>query len=232
MDSNQQTQIAEQTAQLGKKWEWIMIPGIIFVVFGIMTIGMPSTPITPTSMTGRALSLYFLISGCLRLIEAIGLKQYFDSERRYFLSILSFIVSALLFQLQNMQLFGIAVVLSIYFFSAAAAQLVRIVDLQKAPSWRWGFLSAGTTLALGVFVVYSFSPSQNFVPNDLIGLDLVATGISMIGFSWSINKFSAKYYSAAVTEPLRAESKKEEYRREPSPLRKREDSTTVSRDAH
>lgn len=228
MESNQQTQIAEQTAQLGKKWEWILIPGIIFVAFGIITL---SVPITPVSMTSTAVSLYFLISGSLRLIEAIGLKQYFDSERRFFLAALSLIMSALLFRLQNMQPFGIAIALSFYFFVAAAAQLVRRIDLQKAPSWRWAFVSVGTTLALGVHIVYSIPPLRTFVPSDLIGLDLIGTGISMIGFSQSIGKFSTKYYSAK--EPLRTESsRKEEYRKEPLPLRRREDSATISREAH
>lgn len=228
MVPNRKTQIVEETAQLGKKWDLVLVLGMTYLALAIIALAVPDT-IGP--QMHNALTLLFFASGGLRLIEVFSLRKNFGLERNLFPAILSLVAGIMLFRLQSMQAGGLGLVLSFYFLATATAQFVSFTDLMAVSPWRWALASAGTSLVIGVDTLFNFPLLVGFVPSDLVGIYLFVNGISMIGFSQSLKNFSAEFYS--TKETLRGDSgRKEDYQREPQALRKRDNSATVSHDGH
>lgn len=172
-----------QMIQLGHHWAWILVTGIIYIALGTFAFTMP---IASTFGITMAIGVIAIIAGVVHLVQAIRLRKEVGTGTRFLQSFLSVIVGGLMLRWPEGGMFGLALLLSFYFFVSAATQWILFSAVKPIGGYVWGLLSSILTFCLGAFIIFTFPLSALWVPGALFGIDLFFAGAAMIGLALSV----------------------------------------------
>lgn len=167
-----------------KNWGWLLAIGILLVLLGIVALAMP---IASTASLMVAVASLLVVGGIIHLVNAFKLRHFHGSFLRFFQAIIAIIGGALMFRYPAGGMLSIAVLLSFYFFSSAAFQLV-LSSSQETQGGIWGFIGATLSFLLGLYIVMSFPFSALWVPGVVLAIEFIYSGAAMIAVAASVRK--------------------------------------------
>jgi len=187
--------VVQENVVLGevqKNWGWLLALGILFLVLGIIGLGMT---FTLTMASVLFFGILILIGGVVQIIQSFKCRGW--------KSIIYHILIAVLYLLAGIFIVtnpaaASAVLTLLLALALIAVGLVRIVvafQLRGMKNWIWPFIGGILTVLLGLMIAVKWPVSGLFV----IGL-LVAIEMIIHGWSYLIIALAAKASSQAPEE--------------------------------
>ena len=169
--------------EVRKSWGWFLVFGILLMILGATCVGKAQTA---TTFSILALGWVLAISGVVWLVSSF----YAWSWGGFFVYLLNAIIRGvtgyLLIRHPDAGAEGVTMVLAALFivgglFRAAGASVIQF------PRWGWTVFAGLVSVALGVYLVATWSTSSTFFVGIAIGIDLIFDGAALIGFAGAIH---------------------------------------------
>ena len=169
--------------EVRKSWGWFLVFGILLMILGATCVGKAQTA---TTFSILALGWVLAISGVVWLVSSF----YAWSWGGFFVYLLNAIIRGvtgyLLIRHPDAGAEGVTMLLAALFivgglFRAAGASVIQF------PRWGWTVFAGLVSVALGVYLVATWSTSSTFFVGIAIGIDLIFDGAALIGFAGAIH---------------------------------------------
>src|SRR5271157_5134462 len=169
--------------QVRRSWGWFLMLGILLMILGFVCVGKAQTATTFSIM---ALGWVLAISGVVWLANSF----FAFSWHGFFLYLLNALIRGvtgyLLIRHPDAGAAGITMVLAALFivgglFRTAGASVIQF------PRWGWTVFAGLVSVALGVYLLATWSASSTYFVGIAIGIDLIFDGAALIGFAGALN---------------------------------------------
>jgi len=169
--------------EVRKSWGWFLVFGILLMILGAACVGKAQTA---TTFSILALGWVLAISAVVWLVSSF----YAWSSSGFFVYLLNAIIRGvtgyLLIRHPDAGAEGVTMLLAALFivgglFRAAGASVIQF------PRWGWTVFAGLVSVALGVYLVATWSTSSTFFVGIAIGIDLIFDGAALIGFAGAIH---------------------------------------------
>jgi len=169
--------------EVRKSWGWFLVFGILLMILGAACVGKAQTA---TTFSILALGWVLAISALVWLVSSF----YAWSWSGFFVYLLNAIIRGvtgyLLIRHPDAGAEGVTMLLAALFivgglFRAAGASVIQF------PRWGWTVFAGLVSVALGVYLLATWSTSSTFFVGIAIGIDLIFDGAALIGFAGAIH---------------------------------------------
>ena len=169
--------------EVRKSWGWFLVFGMLLMILGTTCVGKAQTA---TTFSILALGWVLAISGVVWLVSSF----YAWSWSGFFVYLLNAIIRGvtgyLLIRHPDAGAEGVTMLLAALFivgglFRAAGASVIQF------PRWGWTVFAGLVSVALGVYLLATWSTSSTFFVGIAIGIDLIFDGAALIGFAGAIH---------------------------------------------
>ena len=169
--------------EVRKSWGWFLVFGILLMILGAACVGKAQTA---TTFSILALGWVLAISALVWLVSSF----YAWSWGGFFVYLLNAIIRGvtgyLLIRHPDAGAEGVTMLLAALFivgglFRAAGASVIQF------PRWGWTVFAGLVSVALGVYLLATWSTSSTFFVGIAIGIDLIFDGAALIGFAGAIH---------------------------------------------
>jgi len=169
--------------EIRKSWGWFLVFGILLMILGAACVGKAQTA---TTFSILALGWVLAISGVVWLVSSF----YAWSWGGFFVYLLNAIIRGvtgyLLIRHPDAGAEGVTMLLAALFivgglFRAAGASVIQF------PRWGWTVFAGLVSVALGVYLVATWSTSSTFFVGIAIGIDLIFDGAALVAFAGAIH---------------------------------------------
>ena len=169
--------------EVRKSWGWFLVFGILLMILGAACVGKAQTA---TTFSILALGWVLAISALVWLVSSF----YAWSWGGFFVYLLNAIIRGvtgyLLIRHPDAGAEGVTMLLAALFivgglFRAAGASVIQF------PRWGWTVFAGLVSVALGVYLVATWSTSSTFFVGIAIGIDLIFDGAALVGFAGAIH---------------------------------------------
>ena len=169
--------------QVRKSWGWFFVLGILLAVLGAVCVVKAQTA---TTFSILALGWVLAISGVVWLVNAFRAFTWYG----FFLYLLNAIIRGvtgyLLIRHPDAGAAGVTMALALLFiagglFRAAGASVIQF------PRWGWTAFSGLVSVALGIYLLTTWTTASNYFIGMAIGIDLILDGVALVGFAGAIH---------------------------------------------
>lgn len=166
-----------QTVQTS--WGWLLAIGIVFLILGILGLGMP---FALTLAADLVVGWLLLIGGIISIISSF----YPRNLGRFFMIFLSGVVfgiaGILLLVKPIVGALTLTLILAAFFFIEGILKVVYSFQIRPIQNWGWMLVSGIISLILAILIWADF-PGSVVITGLLVGFYLLFSGISMIMLS-------------------------------------------------
>jgi uncharacterized membrane protein HdeD (DUF308 family) len=169
--------------QVRKSWGWFLVFGILLAVLGVVCVVKSQTA---TTFSILALGWILAFSGVLWLVNSV----WAFSWQGFFLYLLNAIIRGvtgyLLIRHPDAGAAGVTMLVASLFivgglFRTAGASVIQF------PRWGWSAFAGLVAVALGVYLLATWSTSSTYFVGLAIGIDLIFDGAALTGFAAAIH---------------------------------------------
>ena len=179
--------------QVRRSWGWLFVFGIVLMILGVLCVGKAQTA---TIFSILALGWVLAISGVLWLVNSF----FAFSWHGFFLYLLNAIIRGvtgyLLIRHSEAGAAAVTMLLACLFivggmFRAAGASVIQF------PRWAWTVFGGLISVALGIFLLTTWSTASTYLIGIAIGIDLIFDGAALVGFAAAIHSLPKAQARAA-----------------------------------
>lgn len=168
---------AQMFGDLQKNWGWLLALGILFLILGVIGLGM-SMALTVVGV------LYF---GVLLLIGG-GVQLWHSFKCKGWQSVLWHVVIALIYLVAGALVaydpvgaaIGLTLLIAAALLATGVLRLVMSFQLRPATGWWWTFVSGIISIVLGSMIFLQWPVSGMWVIGLFIAIELLVNGWSYI----------------------------------------------------
>ena len=169
--------------EVRKSWGWFLVSGIVLMVLGAACIAKSQTA---TAFSILALGWILAISGVVWLVGALQTWTWGGFFVYLLNAIIRCVTGYLLIRHPDAGAAAVTMVIAALFivgglFRAAAAGTIQF------PRWGWTVFAGLVSVALGIYLLATWSATSTFFVGLAIGIDLVFDGASLVGFAGAIH---------------------------------------------
>jgi uncharacterized membrane protein HdeD (DUF308 family) len=169
--------------EVRKSWGWFLVFGILLMVLGAACIAKSQTA---TTFSILALGWVLMISGVVWLVGAFQTWTWGG----FFLYLLSAIIRCvtgyLLIRHPDAGAEGVTMVLAVLFIVGGLFRAVGAGAIQF-PRWGWTVFAGLISVALGVYLLATWTATSTYFIGLAIGIDLLFDGAALVGFAGAIH---------------------------------------------
>jgi len=166
-----------------KSWGWFLIFGVLLTVLGAVCVVKSQTA---TTFSILALGWVLAISGVLWLVNSV----WAFSWQGFFLYLLNAIIRGvtgyLLIRHPDAGAAGVTMLLAALFIVGGLFRGVGAGAIQF-PRWGWTVFAGLVSVALGIFLLATWTTSSTYFVGLAIGIDLIFDGAALTGFAGAIH---------------------------------------------
>jgi uncharacterized membrane protein HdeD (DUF308 family) len=169
--------------EVRKSWGWFLTFGILLMVLGAACIAKAQTA---TTFSILALGWVLAISGAIWLVGAFQTWTWGGFFVYLLNAIIRCVTGYLLIRHPDAGAEGVTMVLAALFivgglFRAAGASVIQF------PRWGWTVFAGLVSVALGVYLLATWTAASTYFIGIAIGVDLVFDGAALVGFAGAIH---------------------------------------------
>jgi uncharacterized membrane protein HdeD (DUF308 family) len=169
--------------EIRKSWGWFLLSGVVLMTLGAACIAKSQTA---TTFSILALGWILMISGVVWLIGTFQTLTWGG----FFVYLLNAIVRGvtgyLLVRHPDAGAAAVTMVIAALFIVGGLFRTVGASVIQF-PRWGWTVFAGLVSVALGVYLVSTWTATSTFFVGLAIGIDLVFDGAALIGFASAIH---------------------------------------------
>lgn len=166
-----------------KSWGWFLVLGILLAVLGVLCIVKSQTA---TTFSILALGWILAISGALWLVNSIWAWSWLGFFVYLLNGIIRGVVGFLLIRHPDAGAAGVTMLVACLFIVGGLFRIAGAAAI-KFPRWGWMAFAGLVAVALGVYLLATWTASSTFFVGLAIGIDLVFDGAALTGFAAAIN---------------------------------------------
>jgi len=169
--------------ELRKSWGWFLVFGIALMVLGAACIAKSQTA---TTFSILALGWVLAISGLIWLVGALQTWTWGGFFMYLLNAIIRCVTGYLLIRHPDAGAEAVTMIIAALFivgglFRAAGASVIQF------PRWGWTVFAGLVSVALGVYLLATWTATSTFFIGLAIGIDLVFDGASLAGFAGALH---------------------------------------------
>ncbi len=169
--------------QVRKSWIWFLILGILLAALGALCIVKSQTA---TTFSILALGWVLVISAVIWLVNSVWAYNW----QGFFIFLLNAIIRGvtgyLLIRHPNAGAEGVTILIASLFIVGGLFRIAGAAAI-KFPRWGWTAFAGLVAVALGIYLLATWSTSSSFFIGLAIGIDLIFDGAALTGFAAAIN---------------------------------------------
>jgi len=179
--------------EVRKSWGWFLVFGILLIILGAACVVKAQTA---TTFSILALGWVLLISGVVWLVSAFQAWSWGGFFVYLLNAIIRGVTGYLLIRHPDAGAEGVTMLLAALFivgglFRSAGASVIQF------PRWGWTVFAGLVSVALGVYLLATWSTSSTFFVGIAIGIDLIFDGAALVGFAGAIHSLPNVHAGAA-----------------------------------
>ena len=169
--------------EIRKSWGWVLVLGILFMLFGVVCI---IGDVTATFATVLFFGWLLLFSGVVALIQAFRTRTWSGFFFNLLGALLRGFTGYLLVRYPSAGAFSLTLVLASFFVVGGLFRAVTS-GMMQFPRWGWSFFSGILSLALGIILLVKLPVSSVWFIGFAIGVDLIVDGAALVAFATAIH---------------------------------------------
>lgn len=169
--------------KLRGQWGWVFGTGLLFILLGGVALALP---VLSTLAISLSVATLLIVGGSAYLVQSFRMASGRSTTTRFLLSIVSISTGFLIWRYPAGGMLAIAIALSFYFFIGGAFQWNLATSMRPHKGWGLGVVSALASFFMGIALLVTFPLSTLWMPGALLGIDIIISGIAMVGFSLSL----------------------------------------------
>lgn len=162
---------------LGKNWGWLLALGLLFLVLGVIGVGM-SMALTVVGV------LYFgvllIIGGGIQLVQAFKCKGWKSVSWHVLIALVYVVAGALAVYDPVGAAVGLTLVIAIALLAAGTFRLAMSFQLRPSRGWWWPLVSGLVSIVLGGLIFVQWPVSGLWVIGLFIAIELIVNGWAYI----------------------------------------------------
>jgi uncharacterized membrane protein HdeD (DUF308 family) len=179
--------------EVRKSWGWFLTFGILLMILGAACIAKSQTA---TTFSILALGWVLMISGIIWLVGAFQAWTWGGFFMYLLNAIIRCVTGYLLIRHPDAGAEGVTMVLAVLFivgglFRAAGATAIQF------PRWGWTVFAGLVSVALGVYLLATWTATSTYFIGLAIGIDLLFDGAALVGFAGAIHSLPSVQSRAA-----------------------------------
>ena len=163
--------------ELQEKWGWILALGIIFLVLGVIGLGMT---FFLTKIVALYIGFLILIGGVSQLYLAFSTKGWKGSILTILIGILYIIVGIEIIANPALASVVLTLLLGITILVIGISRIIFALYLRPLQNWNWTLIGGLITLLLGLMILAKWPASGLWVIGLFIAIEMIVNGWSLI----------------------------------------------------
>ena len=163
--------------EVQRNWGWMLALGILFLILGIVGLGMA---IALTMASVLFFGVLILIGGGLQLFESFKCKGWKSMLWHVLIAVLYILVGI---EIITNPMFASAILTLLLAFGIIAVGIIRIVmaiQMRSFKGWIWPLLGGIISVLLGVMIASRWPSSGLWVIGLFVAIEMIAHGWSYI----------------------------------------------------
>lgn len=169
--------------QVRKSWGWFLVLGILLAALGVLCIVKSQTA---TTFSILALGWVIAISGVLWLVNSIWAWSWQGFFVYLLNAIIRGVVGYLLIRHPDAGAAGVTMLIACLFIVGGLFRIAGAAAI-KFPRWGWMAFAGLVAVALGVYLLATWTASSTYFVGLAIGIDLIFDGAALTGFAAAIH---------------------------------------------
>lgn len=170
--------IAGVLGDLGKNWGWILGLGILFVVLGVVALGMPVAMTLTTVVLFGAL---LLAGGILQIVDAFKCEGWSARIWHVLIGLLYIAAGVVIFRNPALSSVTLTAVLGGVIIAVGVLRIIMGFQMKGAlEGWVWLVIAGVVSLVLGGMILSRWPESSAVVIGVLVAVELIMHGWSYI----------------------------------------------------
>lgn len=160
-----------------KTWGWFLGVGILFIILGVLAIGLPlATAVAVNLLIGWVL----LASAVVHLIHAFKAKGWRGAVPHALSGVLQLIVGLMMILNPIEGVLALTVLLIAFFAIEGVFKIIMAIRIETLPHRGWVTFSGIVALVLAIYIGAQFPMSAMWVIGLLVGIQLMVSGWSFV----------------------------------------------------
>lgn len=161
---------------------WLITFGAILILLGAIVLFVP---VATTMGLAYLMAGALVVSGVVEMIHSFRVRKESGSWVRFLFSALAIIAGAVILRSPFAGMVTITLMLAIYFLVGGVAKGILAASLQGIRGRGWLIFGSIVSIFLGLYTFFTLPVMSLVLPGLLLGVDLVAYGVSMLGLGFS-----------------------------------------------
>lgn len=159
--------------------------GVTFTLLGILALAVPKF----FSLTiDFFLAWLFIVSAFALGYRAMQTPNMPNRTAVLVNAVLYFVVGVLLLVYPASGILTLTLLLAAYFIFDGAAKIYGGMQIRPVKSWGWIVASGVLSLILAGIILAGWPEQASWILGTLVGINLLITGITTLGFIWTVSK--------------------------------------------
>ena len=163
--------------ELKKNWGWLLALGILFVVLGMIGLGMTFT-VTVASVVFFGVLL--LLGGGAQLVEAFKGKGWKGTVWHVLIGLLYLVAGVVTIQNPVGASVALTLILAWIIIGIGLLRIILAVQHRAATGWGWSLAGGIVTLLLGMMILARWPQSGLWIIGLFVAIELISNGWSSI----------------------------------------------------
>jgi len=178
--------LKEVIGDLGKNWGWLMALGILFVVLGVIALGMP-VAMTLTTVVFFAVLLF--AGGIFQIIDAFKCKGWKGTVWHVLIGLLYIVAAGVIFNNPALGSLTLTAMLGAIFIAIGLLRIVMSLQLkQQSGGWGWLLFAGIVSILLGAAILLKWPATGLVVIGVLVAIEMIIHGWSYVFMALAARK--------------------------------------------
>ena len=178
--------LKEVLGDLGKNWGWLMALGILFVVLGVVALGMP-VAMTLTTVVFFAVLLF--AGGIFQIIDAFKCKGWKGTVWHVLIGLLYIVAAGVIFNNPALGSLTLTAMLGMIFIAIGVLRIVMSLQLRHhSGGWGWLLFAGVISILLGAAILLKWPATGLVVIGVLVAIEMIMHGWSYVFMALAARK--------------------------------------------
>ncbi len=162
---------------LGRNWGWMLALGVLFIVMGVVALGMP---VAMTLATVFVFGAFLLAGGILQLFEAFRCKGWKGILWHVLIALLYVAAGVIILQDPALSSFTLTAMLGWMVVAIGVFRIVIGLQMRGQQGWGWLVFAGVVSILLGAVILAKWPVSGLLVIGVLVGVEMLLHGWSYV----------------------------------------------------
>jgi len=168
---------AEHFGDLSRRWGWLLALGILFIVLGVIGIGM-AFALTVASLI--VFGVLLLVGGAVQVVQAFQSKGWKSVVLHILIAILYLLAGLAVLQDPLLASLVLTLMLAGIILAIGVVRIIMAFQMRRSKGWGLVLVGGIVSVALGGLIYLQWPVSALWVIGLFVAIDLIANGWSYV----------------------------------------------------